>query len=71
MIKYILIVDVSVNFTNNTFSATEVSGIMPVNLMLSGGVFNTSVTVSVTTMPQSATGKFILCNILIKKKFYK
>ena len=60
----------SVNFTQESFTATEVSGIMPVNLMLSGGVFNTSATVSVTTMPQSATGKFIyiiLCSILIKE----
>ena len=36
---------------------------MPVGLMITGGIFNRDVTVSVTTMQQSATGRFTsLCS---------
>lgn len=46
-----------VQFTSDTFTATEASGTMSVGLVLSGGVFDRDLTISVTTMEQSATGR--------------
>ena len=45
-----------VEFTSDSFTATEASGMMTVGLMLTGGEFDRDVTISVTTMQLSATG---------------
>lgn len=45
-----------VEFTSDSFTATEASEMMTVGLMLSGGEFDREVTISVTTMEQTATG---------------
>ena len=39
---------------------------MRVGLMISGGEFNRDITISVTTMEQSATGRFaLLCSLTV------
>lgn len=50
------LIDVTVQFTSDTFTATEASGAMSVGVVLSGGVFDRDVTITVTTMEQTATG---------------
>ena len=42
------------------FTATEASGTMSVGLMISGGVFDRDVTVTVTTMERTATGRLAM-----------
>ena len=48
-------------FTSDSFTATEASGMMTVGLVLSGGEFDRDITVSVTTMElqSSATGEYL------------
>jgi len=45
-----------VQFTSDTFTATEASGEMTVGLMLSGGVLDRDLTVTINIMEKTATG---------------
>lgn len=57
--------DVIVQFIRDTFTTTEAAGTMTVDLILFGGILDKDLTVTVTTMEQTATGIIVLLNSIL------
>ena len=67
LVDILNMVDISVRFTNNTFTASEAKGFVLVILELTGGTSASSFNVTVTPSeqsPVSAQGNSVMCMIM-------